>query len=548
MTAIPALDVELDLLVIGSGVAGLSAAVHLLARQPGARVGVLTKAALATSATQWAQGGVAAVLSGPRADASGDSIDLHRRDTLAAGAGLCDDAAVRLLVSEGPGAVRALVAQGASFDLEADGSIALAREGGHSAARVLHAGGLATGAEIERTLVAATRAHASTLLEGWYVADLIVERGACRGVLAFAPDGSTVAVRAAATLLATGGAGQLFAVTTNPPQATADGLAMALRGGVAVADIEFVQFHPTALADGGFPRPLLSEALRGDGALLRDGRGRRFVDELQPRDVVSRAIAATLGAEGAGHVWLDATPIDDFALRFPTLMPPLERLGIDPAHDWIPVAPAAHYLCGGVVTDLDGATTMPGLWAAGEAACTGVHGANRLASNSLLEGMVFGARVVDAVVAGRAGPRPTGAMTSLLEPSALGHLPVVRLDTTLPPVPSPSSGADHPRPAGGPAAAGPAGPDVAKARAALAAAMTAGAGVVRSAASLAEARRAVAATPLHPGSPAGAELVNLATAAAVLLDAADARLESRGGHSRSDAPATSADFLLRFCR
>src|SRR5690606_5462055 len=210
----------------------------------------------------------------------------------------------------------------------------------------------------------------------------------CAGVVAMPPGGGRAEVRARNVMVATGGAGQLYAVTTNPPESTGDGIAMALRAGAAVADLEFVQFHPTALHHPAMPRPLLSEALRGHGALLRDPRGERFVDEMLPRDRVSRAITAVLAEQGAEHVWLDATGLERFADRFPTIAAALAEAGLDPARDWLPVAPAAHYLCGGIVADLDGATTLPGLWVAGEAACNGVHGANRLASNSLLDGMV----------------------------------------------------------------------------------------------------------------------------------------------------------------
>lgn len=517
---------ELDLLVVGSGVAGLSAAVRAAAREPGMRVGVLTKADLATSATAWAQGGVAAVLA---AGPGGDSVGAHLADTLAAGAGLCDADAVGVLVGEGPGRVRELAAQGASFDLDDDGGLALAREGGHSHARVVHAGGAATGIEIERTLVAATRATAAEVREGWHATDLLVERGTCRGVLALDPSGATVAVRASHTLLATGGAGQLYSVTTNPPQATGDGQAMAIRAGVAVADVEFVQFHPTALHDGSQPRALLSEAVRGEGAVLRDRAGRRFVDELAPRDVVSRAIAATMLEEGSEHVWLDATGIDGFAAHFPTLVPPLARLGIDPAHDWLPVAPAAHYLCGGAMVDLDGATTLPGLWAAGEAACSGVHGANRLASNSLLEGMVWAARVVDAVLAGKRAPQATGVLAGLdaVVPGG-AHLPVRRLP---------------------PAAAAVAGEvDPVKGREALQRAMSGGAGVVRTAASLAATRREVSRLWPAAGGVAAAELRDLCTVATHLLDAAEARAESRGCHTRADAPGRRDEQLVRWAR
>src|SRR5437588_596816 len=376
----------LDLLVLGSGVAGLSAAIRA-AGDPGMRVGVLTKAELSQSATRWAQGGVAAALGGDE-----DSADLHLADTLAVGAGLCDDDAVRVLVAEGPGRVNELIAMGAVFDRDAEGGLLLAREGGHSRARVVHAGGAATGAEIERALVEAVRQTAAAVMEGWFALDLLVEAGRARGVRAVDPEGTAHDIRCPHVLMATGGAGQLFAVTTNPPQATGDGLAMALRAGVPVADVEFMQFHPTALHHPAMPRPLLSEALRGHGALLRDGRGERFVDELLSRDVVSRAMTARMLEQGVEHLWLDATAPDAFDDRFPTIAASVRAVGLDPARDWLPIAPAAHYLSGGIVTDLDGASALPGLWACGEVACTGVHGANRLASNSLLEGMVFDPR------------------------------------------------------------------------------------------------------------------------------------------------------------
>jgi L-aspartate oxidase len=518
---------DVDLLVVGSGVAGLSAAVRAAGAEPGLRVGVLSKGALSDSATQWAQGGVAAVLHANEADAgeSGhtDSEALHAADTLRAGAGLCDAEAVRVLVSEGPARVRELAALGAVFDHNEQGRWELAREGGHSAARVVHAGGAATGAEVERTLVDAARETATHLWEGWFALDLIVQGGRCRGVSARDGDGGVVQLRAAHTLLATGGSGQLYSVTTNPPQSSGDGLAMALRAGVPVADVEFVQFHPTALFGGpeAGPRPLLSEALRGDGALLRDGQGRRFVDELQPRDVVAAAVAAQITADGTGHVWLDVTTIDGFSTRFPTLAAVVARRGLDPARDWLPVAPAAHYHCGGVVTDLDGATALPGLWAAGEVACTGVHGANRLASNSLLEGMVFGARVVEAVVAGKKAPAETGALRPVLQPGASGpgEIGVVMLPATK-------------RPTGAPTP---------ERRDDLQRAMTRGAGVVRTAESLAEAADELAQMVPPPG-----ELANLVQVGEAVVSAALAREESRGGHRRADYPATREAFSHRF--
>jgi L-aspartate oxidase len=524
--------VRLDVLVLGSGVAGLSAVVRLAT--PELRVGVLTKADLSGSATRWAQGGIAAAVGGDE-----DSADLHLADTLAAGAGLCDVDAVRVLVDEGPGRVDELIGLGAVFDREAGGSLALAREGGHSTARVLHAGGAATGAEVERALVAAVRRSAAAVLEQWFAVDLVIEGGRCVGVVALDPTGHRQVVRADQVVLATGGAGQLYSVTTNPPEATGDGIAMALRAGVPVADVEFFQFHPTALHHPAMPRPLLSEALRGHGALLRDADGGRFVDELAPRDVVSRAMADRMAAQGVEHLWLDATGLESFDARFPTVAASLHAVGLDPAVDWLPIAPAAHYVSGGVVSDLDGASALPGLWVAGEAACTGVHGANRLASNSLLEGMVFGARLAEAIAAGRDGPTPTGAMRALL--GAPGDdIGCVGLDGT---------GAGAPVGLDATAAGDGTDGDVAKLRDRLQRAMTDGAGVLRSPGSLASAGTEIAAVAgavasVAPGRAAG-ELANLVTVARALLAAAGARHETRGAHARRDHPRAEPRWRCR---
>ena len=420
---------------------------------------------------------------------------------------------------------------------------------------VLHAGGTATGAEVERALVAAVRSSAAAILEQWFALDLVVEAGRCTGLLALDPAGDVQRVEASHVVLACGGAGQMYAVTTNPTQATGDGIAMALRAGVPVADMEFMQFHPTALHHPAMPRPLISEALRGHGAVLRDLAGDRFVDELLPRDVVSRAIAVKVAEEGSDHVWLDATALEDFGRRFPTIAVALGEVGLDPARDWLPVAPAAHYLSGGVLVNLDGATTLPGLWAAGEVACTGVHGANRLASNSLLEGMVFGARCVDAIVARRDPSEATGALAGM--PGAKGarretgpQRPPADPPEAIPVRPTTGCRCGEHRPStGGPAGAAAGGGDtIALQRASLQAAMTSCAGVVRDASSLAHASDDLAGicAGLSPTvDKAAAELRNLTDVARALLEAATAREETRGSHARSDFPETSPGFRCR---
>jgi len=522
---------ELDLLILGSGVAGLSAAVGASAEH-GLSVGVLSKAELELATTRWAQGGVAAALSGDPAE-----LDLHFTDTLAAGAGLCDADAVRVLVDEGPRRVLDLISRGARFDQNEAGELELAREGGHSVARVVHAGGAATGAEIERALVAAVRGTASEIHERTFALELIVEDGRCAGVSATTDGVTTFEVRARHTLLATGGAGQLFAVTTNPPVATGDGVAMALRVGAAVADLEFFQFHPTALDHPAMPRALLSEALRGHGALLRDGTGQRFVDEMLPRDVVSRAMTKVMADQHIDHVWLDATGLDQFDQRFPTIAAELAMAGLDASDDWLPVAPAAHHQCGGIVTDLFGATTVAGLWGAGEVTCSGVHGANRLASNSLLEGMVFGGRVVDAIANGVDGPSVTGAMRSVLGDGSVGmSIGGRRLGRPPELFDGPSEGCGEPH-------------RVASLRHELQRSMTVFAGVLRSAESLAQARarvaEALAEVPRDSTDPATRELRNLAEVGSVLLWSAEHRIESRGAHTRTDHPEADESMRLR---
>jgi L-aspartate oxidase len=498
-----------DLLVLGSGVAGLSAAVR--GRRAGLSVVVLTKGELGWSATRYAQGGVAAAL-----DEDDDSPELHGSDTLAAGGGLCDPDAVRVLATEGPARVRELMELGADFDrIGSDGALARAREGGHSVARVVHAGGDATGAEIERALVAAVHGGGADIREGWLATDLLVDAGRVVGVSAIGPDGPST-VRARHVIVATGGAGQCFAVTTNPALSTGDGVAMALRAGVAVADLEFMQFHPTALHHPSMPRPLLSEALRGEGAILRDERGLPFMadehplGDLAPRDVVAKAISRRLNDRGLDFLWLDATTIEAFPERFPTIWRACRTVGLDPTRDWLPVAPAAHYLSGGVCTDLDGASTLAGLWACGEAACSGVHGANRLASNSLLEGLVFAARAIEAIERGKHGPDPTGVLRGLTIDDA--GVPVV------------------------PVMSAPGEPI----RDELQHVMTRDAGVLRSAASLEAAEQALARM-----TPTGVEEANLLAVSRVLVRAATARRESRGTHTRSDYPHSSPALVGR---
>jgi L-aspartate oxidase len=397
-----------DFLVIGSGVAGLRAALELA--QVG-RVAIVTKGTPLESSSSYAQGGVAVALS------EEDDVAIHLTDTLKAGHGLCREEAVRVLVEEGPARIQELIAWGAKFD-KAGGKFAFAREGAHSCSRILRARGDATGNEMVRTLLA--RAMREKAIERWdhhFTVDLVVLDGNCCGAVVLDErTGRRRAISARAVVLTTGGAGQIFARTTNPPNATGDGMAMALRAGAVLEDMEFVQFHPTALYLPSSPPFLLSEAMRGEGGQLRNIKGELFMHRyhhagaLAPRDVVARAIWSEMAATRSRHVYLDVTQLSApfIKRRFPTIYATCLRYDIDITEEWIPVSPSAHYMMGGVWTDLSGATTVPGLYAAGEVACSGVHGANRLASNSLLEGLVFGARAARSAIAwaGQSVARP----------------------------------------------------------------------------------------------------------------------------------------------
>lgn len=396
-------EARADLVIVGTGVAGLSAA--LRARELGLRVLVVTKDAPDSGSTCWAQGGIAVVREDGR-DA-GDSVDRHVADTLTAGAGLSAGEAAREILSDGSAAIDRLRAHGARFDPDERGAFSRTREGGHGAFRVIHSGGDATGVEVQRSLSRAAGEDGVPVLQRHCVAEVLRgEAGAVAGALVLDAEGNPGVLRAPAVLLASGGLGQLYARTTNPEVATGDGVALALRAGAAVADLEFVQFHPTVLhtgRDARGRRPLITEAVRGEGAVLVDADGNRVMDgehpqgDLAPRDVVSAAIDRHATETGAGCVYLDATGIGPgFAERFPTVFETCRQAGIDPVREPIPVTTAAHYSCGGVMTTVDGRAAVAGLYAAGEVACTGLHGANRLASNSLLEGLVVGHRAAEA--------------------------------------------------------------------------------------------------------------------------------------------------------
>ncbi|OLD40441.1 MAG: L-aspartate oxidase [Nitrospirae bacterium 13_1_40CM_2_62_10] len=389
---------QADFLVIGSGVAGLRAAIEL-SRQ--GRVLMLTKGHPLESSSSYAQGGVAVAMS------EEDDVAVHLTDTLTAGHGLCRPEAVRVLVEEGPDRIQELIGWGAQFD-KIGGKFAFAKEAAHSRSRILRARGDATGNEMVRVLMAEARRHKEIQrLDHHFTVDLVITDGTCTGALVLDEASRTrTVIPASAVLLTTGGAGQVYARTTNPPSATGDGIAMALRAGAVLEDMEFVQFHPTALYLPSSPPFLLSEAIRGEGGRLRNIKGELFMHRyhaagpLAPRDIVARAIWSEMASTRSRHVYLDVTHLSATFIkrRFPTIYSTCLRYDIDITEEWIPVSPSAHYLMGGVWTDTSGATSLPGLFAAGEVACSGVHGANRLASNSLLEGLVFGARSALAAI------------------------------------------------------------------------------------------------------------------------------------------------------
>ena len=405
----PGWETYADVVVIGSGIAGLTAALRIREVLPaGGSVMVVTKDILSAGSTQWAQGGIAAALG------DGDTPEQHLQDTLVAGAGVCDEEAVRVLVTEGPDAVRELIALGTNFDHTSGGELSLTREGGHLRDRIAHAGGDATGAEIQRALVAAIHASPEIgVTEHALAVDLIPGAGGgiagvTLHVMGEGQQDGIGAVMCRAVVLASGGLGQVFSQTTNPPVSTGDGMALALRAGAVLRDLEFVQFHPTVMwlgPDSRGQQPLISEAVRGEGAFLVDWEGNRFMQgrhelaDLAPRDVVAKAITRRMHEEGKPHMWLDARHLGQsfWEKRFPTILATCRAHGVDPVTELIPVAPACHYASGGVATDLDGQSSLPGLFATGEVACSGVHGANRLASNSLLEGLVFSRRIAEAI-------------------------------------------------------------------------------------------------------------------------------------------------------
>jgi L-aspartate oxidase len=503
-----------DVLIIGGGIAGMRAALGVPERY---RVLVVTKDEVRESNSHYAQGGIAGVLD-PE-----DRFDNHIADTLAAGKGLCDTSVVEMVVREAPNRIGELIDWGTHFD-EVDGHVALGREGGHSHARIVHALGDETGREIMRAVIQKVRTRSNIRVwQNTFSIDLLTHEGRCRGVLVGDKHRGLALVWAQAVLLATGGAGQLFRETTNPPIATADGHAMAYRAGAELRDMEFMQFHPTVLYLAGSTRHLLTEALRGEGAYLRDCHGERFMleyhplAELAPRDDVSLAIAAQMARTQHPSVYLDLSHLD--AERIRQRFPGIDRLcrtfDLDITRDPIPVCPGAHYMIGGATVDLSGRTTLPGLWAAGEVTSSGLHGANRLASNSLLEGLVYGARAAEDIVAGldRDGPRP-------LE---------------VPPITAPGRGHGHSR------------IDIHDVRESLRALLWRRMGITRDGAGLAEAADRVDhwsryIQPLEFDEPEGWTLQNMLLVARLMIAAARERRESRGVHYRRDFPTPDPAF------